>query len=449
MATQESATCMPALVWGDVSGRPTFAAWLSEYEKIGNDYLESLKACGIDFASRGADAAERQAVRCRLAEKGASMRLGGASVSCGPLSSACMACAADAGSRTFFLSLACNRHCYFCFNRNQEDFEAHRHLKCDWRDELDEFLDGPVPATHIALTGGEPLLHADEAVAFIERAHRKAQNCHVRLYTDGDFLNEALLARLRDAGLTELRLSIKPDEPDAVAEACDRLALAKEFIPQVMVEMPVIPGTDEEMQQLLLKLDDLGIFGFNLLEFGYPMRNWEPFAKRGFRIAAVRNCLQLHLCGRPSCRGKRACVPSPGGIRARRELKIGVHYCSLENKTVCKCTSKIRRLVWTSVFGNSTGKTSSGKRRRCLTAILRKPRGFCRRLARHGPPTRSRHPFNFIRNTRARWRPRLMLPLWQFHTTPWSVALKGFSCASWGFSRLASKRGASARAILG
>ena len=334
MATQESATCMPALVWGDVSGRPTFAAWLSEYEKIGNDYLESLKACGIDFASRGADAAERQAVRCRLAEKGASMRLGGASVSCGPLSSACMACAADAGSRTFFLSLACNRHCYFCFNRNQEDFEAHRHLKCDWRDELDEFLDGPVPATHIALTGGEPLLHADEAVAFIERAHRKAQNCHVRLYTDGDFLNEALLARLRDAGLTELRLSIKPDEPDAVAEACDRLALAKEFIPQVMVEMPVIPGTDEEMQQLLLKLDDLGIFGINLLEFGYPMGNWEPFAKRGFRIANPPFAIAYNYTyagGLPVAGSELACLRLVE-FALDRELKIGVHYCSLENK---------------------------------------------------------------------------------------------------------------------
>ena len=66
----------------------------------------------------------------------------------------------------------------------------------------------------------------------------------IRLYTAGDFLDEPLLDRLRDAGLDELRMSIKLDVLDVdradeiIDDAVDVLARAKRFIPQVMVEMP-------------------------------------------------------------------------------------------------------------------------------------------------------------------------------------------------------------------
>lgn len=314
--------------------RPNLAAWLAEYAAIEGDYIGALEARGIPFAPRDADAAERRAVRGRLVDKGARFRNGGASVSVGSLSSACEACATDDGSRTFYLSLACNRSCYFCFNGNQHDYEAHRRLKDDWRHELDAFLEGPAPVTHVALTGGEPLLHPDEAVAFLARAHEKAPAAHLRLYTDGDFLTEGLLGRLRDAGLTELRLSVKPDEEDAADEALRRLSLAKRFVPQVMVEMPVIPGTEDEMKALLRGLDEIGAFGINLLEFGYPMGPWEPFGERGFRIASPPFAIPYNYSyagGLPVAGSELACLELVE-FALDEGLSLGVHYCSLENK---------------------------------------------------------------------------------------------------------------------
>ncbi|MEC4176809.1 radical SAM protein [Adlercreutzia sp. R7] len=314
--------------------RPTLAAWLAEYEAIAADYVESLRAAGIDFAPKHVDAAERAALKERLARKGARFRNGDASISTGPLSTACEACATDDGSRTFYLSLACNRNCYFCFNANQADYEEGRRLKENWRCELDAFLEGDVPVTHVALTGGEPLLHPDEAVAFLARAHARAPQAHLRLYTDGDFLTEALLARLRDAGLTELRLSVKPDEEDAAEEALRRMTLTKRYIPQVMVEMPVIPGTLNEMKKLLQAMDDLGVFGINLLEFGYPMGNWEPFADRGFRIANPPFAIPYnyrYAGGLPVASSELACLKLVE-FALDEGLSLGVHYCSLENK---------------------------------------------------------------------------------------------------------------------
>lgn len=315
-------------------GRPTLAAWLVEYASIEADYLDSLQASGIPFAPRDDDAAERQAVRERLARKGARFRNGGASLSVGPLSTACEACATDKGSRTFYLSLACNRNCYFCFNANQEGYEEGLRLKKHWQEELDAFLDGNVPVTHIALTGGEPLLHPNEAAAFLEHAHQQAPNAHLRIYTDGDFLTEELLGRLRDAGLAELRLSVKPDEPGAAEEALHRMALAKRFIPHVMVEMPVIPGTVDEMKELLRSMDELGVFGINLLEFGYPMGDWTPFAERGFRIANPPFAIPYdysYAGGLPVAGSELACLRLVE-FALDEGLSLGVHYCSLENK---------------------------------------------------------------------------------------------------------------------
>ena len=314
--------------------RPTLAAWLDEYNAIGQDYVDRLRAGGLDFAPRDADAAERDACKKRLAAKGARFRNGDASISSGPLSSACVACATDEGSRTFYLSLACTRDCYFCFNTNQAGYEEDRYLKAGWRDELDGFLEGDVPVTHVALTGGEPLLHPNETVAFLERAREKAPDAHLRLYTDGDFLDESILTRLRDAGLTEIRLSVKPDEGGAREEALRRMAIAKRYIPQVMVEMPVIPGTVEEMKGLLRGMDELGVFGINLLEFGYPMGPWGPFAARGFRIANPPYAIPYNYSyagGLPVADSELACLQLVE-FALDEKLTLGVHYCSLENK---------------------------------------------------------------------------------------------------------------------
>lgn len=314
--------------------RPTLASWLAEYDAIGAEYVGSLRAAGIDFAPQGVDAIERAELKARLKILGARFHNGDASISSGPLSSACLACATDEGSRTFYLSLACNRNCYFCFNVNQKGYEQGRRLKAGWRGELDEFLEGDTPVTHVALTGGEPLLHPDEAVAFLERAHEAAPNAHLRLYTDGDFLDEDILACLRDAGLTEIRLSVKPDEEDAREEALRRMALAKRYIPQVMVEMPVIPGTEDEMKELLRAMDEMGVFGINLLEFGYPMGDWEPFAERGFAIENPPFAIPYNYSyagGLPVAGSELACLRLVE-FALDEGLSLGVHYCSLENK---------------------------------------------------------------------------------------------------------------------
>ncbi len=320
--------------------RPNLAAWLSEYESIQAEYAAALCARGVDLDEKDRAQEEAAALRARLQEKGACFRNGGASIVAGPLSDACVACTGGRGSKTFTLSTACNRHCYFCFNANQADYSTSRALKTNWQNELDAFL-AKGDVTHVALTGGEPLLHPHEAVAFFRRAHQAFPQAHLRLYTDGDLLTSDLLEQLRAAGLQELRLSVKldvldsPEQQDAaIDEALSRVTQAKRFIRDVMVEMPAIPGTEQAMRKLLLGLDAAGVFGINLLEFGYPMNDWAEFARRGFTVANPPFPVAYdyeYAAGLPVAGSEALCLRLLE-FALDQGLSMGVHYCSLENK---------------------------------------------------------------------------------------------------------------------
>lgn len=320
-----------------LDARPTLRAWLGEYDAIEADYLNDLIEQGIELGPRNAHTAESEQVKRRLRDKGALFRNGDASISVGSLSSACVACTGDCGSKTFFLSLECNRSCYFCFNANQLDFEQHQKLNTSWQREVEAFAEACECVTHVGLTGGEPLLHKPETLKFFEHIRSEHPCAHMRIYTAGDFFDESFLEALRKSGLHELRMSIKLDADDGdaiVDDAIEKLALAKRFIPDVMVEMPVIPGTNVQMKRLLRKLDALGVFGINLLEFCYPMGAWDEFGARGFRVKnppfpVLYN--YRYAGGLPIDGSELLCLELlEFGID--EGLSLGIHYCSLENK---------------------------------------------------------------------------------------------------------------------
>ncbi|MFR0869201.1 MAG: radical SAM protein, partial [Adlercreutzia sp.] len=169
----------------------------------------------------------------------------------GPMSVACEACTGSCVSRSFALTNNCHRDCFFCFNPNQEDFAYWCERPFPWRRQLDDLAAEPGSPACIALTGGEPLLMADEAVAFFSRASELFPAAHLRLYTSGDLLSRELIDRLVRAGLHEIRFSVKQDDkPELLEKVLERMAWAREQVPTVMVEMPVIPGTDSFMKEL-------------------------------------------------------------------------------------------------------------------------------------------------------------------------------------------------------
>jgi hypothetical protein len=140
---------------------------------------------------------------------------------------------------------------------------------------------------------------------------------------------------LRDSGLDEIRFSIRMHDSERMRErVLERIALAKEYIPSVMVEMPVLPGTQETMQHILLKLDEIHIQSINLLEFCFPLLNAEVFQRKHFKLKPHPYRVLYNYWyagGLPISRSEIECLHLMEFV-LKRNLKMGVHYCSLENK---------------------------------------------------------------------------------------------------------------------
>ena len=81
---------------------------------------------------------------------------------------ACVACRKGVGTETFLTSTQCPRSCYFCFNPNQDNYEYGLTHVNDIAGELRQRVDAGVRYSQLAVTGGEPLLHPDTVLGFLE-----------------------------------------------------------------------------------------------------------------------------------------------------------------------------------------------------------------------------------------------------------------------------------------
>lgn len=311
-------------------------AALDHFDKIEKDYVNALVDKGLTFAPRNSHIARVSQLRQELAKRQATFRNAGASISCGWLSKACVECTGVNGSETFSTTFKCHRNCYFCFNFNLADYDKYVQCGCPWEQELaaaHEATGGKLAV--IGLTGGEPLLNLDDSIAFLKRAGELFPNAHKRMYTSGDLLTSDGAKRLAQAGLDEIRFSVKQDDPNQLRETVlDNMKMAASYIKDVVVEMPIVPGTKEVMKDWMRRFAQNGIKGMNLLEFCFPFHSWEEFHKRGFVLKnpPFDEMFDYGYSGGLAVAGSEELAFELMVWALDEGLGFGLHYCSLENK---------------------------------------------------------------------------------------------------------------------
>lgn len=315
--------------------------YITRFARSEDNLMRTIE--GFDVPVEAEDESRRSearvaALRDSLVAQGARLRNDGKSLGFGELSPACIRCRTGVRSVSSFLSLACGRDCWFCFNPNQHDYDRYRSALRDWKSQLDGFAAELGGLDFIALTGGEPLLHPREALEFIRYGRALAPKSHIRLYTSGTGADAALMEQLAQAGLDEIRFSVKLDDGLQQQEALALMAAAVQRIPSVMVEMPVIPGTHDAMAALLQDLDDIGVFGVNLLELCFPLHNAAAFRERSLK-------LKRHPYKVPYSYGYAGALPVAGSEQlaltlmaeaAAQGTGLSLHWCSLENKNTAQ-----------------------------------------------------------------------------------------------------------------
>lgn len=317
---------------------------LASFDNVEKTYVSALEKKGLVFAERGSHEQRVRELHRQLAERGAEFRNAGASIRSGWLSKACVECTGMNGSETFSTTFKCHRDCYFCFNYNLGDYDKYVREGCPWEQELQAaYEESGGKMAVLGLTGGEPLLNLDDSLRFLQRAGELFPQAHKRMYTSGDLLTEEGAHRLAEAGLTEMRFSIKQDDPHDRRElVLSKMKMAAQIIPDVVVEMPIIPGTGDSMREWMLRFEENGIKGMNLLEFCFPFHSWEEFEKRGFKLKnpPFPEMFDYGYSGGLAVAGSEELALELMVWALDEGLSFGMHYCSLENKH----RSEIRQL---------------------------------------------------------------------------------------------------------
>lgn len=260
---------------------------------------------------------------------------GGSSIWRNWISPACLACRTGEQTASLFVDLRCTKSCYFCFNRNQPHYERFCSYRRDIILELNQAHASGAKFRYLAVTGGEPLLNKARVVSFFTHAKELYPDVHLRLYTNGDLLDRRTLRELASSGLDEIRFSVKPSDFDSSQEhTLSAMEKAVVAIPNVVMEVPVIPDGTAELENLMQRADSIGVRGINLLEFCYPLHNAKEFQKRGFELRKrpYKYPYRYRYSGGIPVAHSESEALRLIQFAAVENLRVGVHYCSADNR---------------------------------------------------------------------------------------------------------------------
>jgi len=297
---------------------------------ITEDFKHAIRNTGVQLDEVSYEDEIREKLD-KLEGKGACFRNSDKSVYVNKISHACSLCDKGEGSITVDISHNCNRRCYHCFGDVSKIPEGYMY---DYLGAIDDFSELN-EIKSMALSGGEPLLYKSHALNSLAYVDETFPDAYKRMYTNGDFIDEEILKELHDVHLDEIRFSIKHTDFDDWSVLRNKMVLSKEYIPNVMVEMPVMPGTLDKMKSILVQLNDIDIFGINLCEFCYCMHHAEEYNKRSYKVKFPPfRILYLGRRQYPGIPVARSDAESYDLLDFSIEsgLRIGVHYCSVENR---------------------------------------------------------------------------------------------------------------------
>jgi pyruvate formate-lyase activating enzyme-like uncharacterized protein len=235
--------------------------------------IVGVKTGGLWYPPKAARAAERE--RNALLDamsQSLSYGAGGCRPHLGPLSRGCRICE-NGGWACNFINRLCTRDCDFCKR-------YHRTIAIEPEPETAGVVFAD-PARHVdylktfhiegvGFSGGEPLLVPDRLLSHINAIRNEfGSEMYIWMYTNGDLVDEAVLGRLREAGLDEIRFNIAARGYDLAP-----VKLARRWIQTITVEIPALPRDFETVRSLLPDLRAVGVDHLNLHQLTLEQQNY-------------------------------------------------------------------------------------------------------------------------------------------------------------------------------
>lgn len=226
-----------------------------------------------------------------------------------------------------FVTGICPRKCIYCplsqEKKNKDVIYANELKVKDVNDLLTEVEKSN--ASGAGITGGDPLCKLSRTILYItELKKRFGRKFHVHLYTSLDLISKDSVNKMRSAGLDELRIHIDLENK----KEWKKLALLKNQFSEVGIEIPVIPGGEKKIIEMINFCKDYVDF-FNLNELEYATLSQEEYKKKNWKVNEkyeVKNSEKTAL----------------KILNHFKKYKLRIHYCSAEFKDKIQFCERIK-----------------------------------------------------------------------------------------------------------
>ncbi len=253
----------------------------------------------------------------------------GNSLLVGKLPLGCTLC--SKGSKmVLFVTGLCDSSCYYCpISQEKSGRDVVFADEMPVADEADILFEvKAINGEGAGISGGDPLCDLDRTIRYIRLLKKEyGLGFHTHLYTSQNDVSEDVLRRLHEAGLDEIRFHPQNNDWSGIQRAIEMNML-------VGLEVPAIPGKQEDLKTIATRAEEMGVSFLNINELEASETNFERLVSMGMRLT---NMESASIEGSAST-AREFLKWSEDGLQ-----NLSVHFCSARFKDSVQMRRRLER----------------------------------------------------------------------------------------------------------
>ncbi len=253
----------------------------------------------------------------------------GGSLIIGQLPLGCTLCT-NGSKLVLFVTGLCDSSCYYCplsLDRSGQDVTFADEIPVSDDDDI-VFEVKAIRGQGAGISGGDPLCDLERTLKYIQLLKKEfGPRFHLHLYTSQTYVSEDVLTRLHNAGLDEIRFHPQNSDWSGVQRAVDMGLI-------VGIEVPAIPGKQEDLKKTAKRAEDMGVFFLNINELEASETNFDKLVALGMRLTSLE---------RASIDGSASTAKEILEWSEDNLEQISVHFCSARFKDSVQLRRRLER----------------------------------------------------------------------------------------------------------
>ena len=253
----------------------------------------------------------------------------GDSLLVGELPLGCALC--TKGSKmVLFVTGLCDSSCYYCpLSQEKSGRDIVFADEMQVTDDADILFEAhAISGEGAGISGGDPLCNLERTLKYIQLLKREfGSSFHLHLYTSQTDVSQDVLSKLQNAGLDEIRFHPQTSDWSGIQRAVDMGLI-------VGLEVPAIPGKQEDLKKLAQRAEDIGVSVLNINELEASETNFDKLVSMGMRLTSMESA---------SIEGSAATAKDFLEWSEKGLQRLSIHFCSARFKDSVQMRRRLER----------------------------------------------------------------------------------------------------------